>query len=73
MSAKESTLNIAPFLTLAVIGLAVAKLGGWITASWWIVFSPWLLILGIWAAIFAFAVVVGGTAAIIAVLFSKKL
>ena len=73
MSAKQTSLNIMPFLTLAVVGLAVAKLGGWITASWWIVFSPWLLVLGIWAAIFAFAVVVGGAAAIIAVLCGKKL
>jgi hypothetical protein len=45
--------SIFPFLTLGVIGLAVSKIAGFAAISWWIVFSPWwLLILGLLACAF---------------------
>lgn len=47
MSSKQTVVSIGPFLTLAVIGMMVAKLAGWISVSWWIVFSPWLILISL--------------------------
>lgn len=43
-----------PILPLTFIALLIAQLAGWIAVSWWIVFSPLILIAFIWLGIIFF-------------------